>query len=224
MSVCTFFGGKPWSIRYEAKKWRGACSLPRAQIGLPPSSALPVGSGHSGHHLHRTKPRRQVLDSISTSPRSLGKTRSRSPFGQASRHSLNVLTTSGAIRNRALAGMRLRPADGVESGGALPDVEKASTKVNIGPAQTAQLGGAQAGEDGGHQQGPPAPFGVVENLVLRRHVNTDLQPALVSLSDFDLIPVAAFWATWPRRCASPKIAFSDVSTFFASERPASKPE
>jgi hypothetical protein len=57
--------------------------------------------------------------------------------------------------------MRLRPADGVESVGALPDVEKASTKVDIGPAQAAQLGGAQAGEDGGHQQGPPAPFGVV---------------------------------------------------------------
>ena len=63
-------------------------------------------------------------------------------------------------RHGALAGFRLGRADGVKTIGALADVQIAALEIDILPAQAAQFGRAQAGEDRRQQQRPPAAFEV----------------------------------------------------------------
>src|SRR5262249_27437663 len=58
--------------------------------------------------------------------------------------------------DRALARGRFRPADLTVAISALADMEDSAFKLNVRPPQAAKLRGAQAGEDRGQQQRPPA--------------------------------------------------------------------
>src|SRR5262245_20117574 len=89
----------------------------------------------------------------------------------------------GRQRHSAGAGSRLWPADLVVAVSTLADVEFTLLEVDVLPAQAAELRGAQAGEDRGHQERPPPPFCVLQEstgFLRRRHVDPDLQPAFVA--------------------------------------------
>ena len=84
-------------------------------------------------------------------------------------------------RHGALACFRLEAADGVEVVGALAHVELAALQIDVDPAQPAQLGCAQAGEDRGQQQRPPASVERGDDgadFVGRGDVDADLELAL----------------------------------------------
>ena len=137
-----------------------------------------------------------MLAELSTLPLPFGNTRSSGPFGTRQLMRAQCRHHHRRQRDGALAGFRLGLSDRVEAVGALPHMQFAALEVDIRPAQAAQFGRAQAGEDRGQEQRPPASVQRVDqgaDFVGRRDVDADLELALLALvgADFLAAPTAS---------------------------------
>src|ERR1700738_1374028 len=86
-------------------------------------------------------------------------------------------------RDRSLAGFGLWLSDLVVAVGPLMHPEFTLFEINIGPAQPANFGSAQPGEDGGQQQRPPTAIEPADNRLdffAGRDVDTDFELTLLT--------------------------------------------
>jgi hypothetical protein len=82
----------------------------------------------------------------------------------------------------------------VEPVGPLSDVQFAAPEVDVFPAQPAQLGRPQTGEDRGQQQRPPASVQAIDDrphFVGGRDIHADLELALLALVGTPILAAAA---------------------------------
>ena len=127
----------------------------------------------------------------------------------------------GAHRNSTLARFGLGRSKLTIPILALPDVDHARIEIYVGPAKPEQFRYPHASESRRSQNKTPVARRMRDyrsNFGSCREVNARGQLPLARRSVLIRTGNATFWATAPRRCASERMDFSDVSSFRAITR------